>query len=249
MSESDSSSAVLTLSNVSSRRAGLEVIHSLSFELRNELLVLVGLNGSGKSTLLRTIIGLTPVTAGTITLRGTVVSGRPCHQIVRLGISFMPQFDHTFPGLSVLENLYLGGYLLPKKDLRAEIDRQLDRVPKLRRRLNVAAGALSGGERQMLALAKALMARPQVLLLDEPSAGLSPAAVIGIFDILELLREEGIPILLVEQNIRRAVEISDRAAVMYLGRCRDIIDLKSKQDFPELLRSAMLGPRAIPPSE
>jgi|SRR5579859_5672346 len=238
------SGAVLSVRDVSTRRGGLEVLHAVSFDLGDELLLVVGLNGSGKSTLLRTISGLTPATRGSVTLRGKVITGLRCHQTVRLGVGFMPQTQQTFPALTVMENLRLGGYLLPNRDLRAELEHQLERLPRLRHRLQVRASALSGGERQMLALGKALMSRPDVLLLDEPSAGLSPVAVSAMFDVLAGLRADHLPILMVEQNVRRAVTIADRAMVMYLGRCQATVDPKSQADATAVLRQAMLGTEA-----
>ncbi len=179
-----------------------------------ELVTIVGPNGSGKSTLLRAIAGLVPARSGTITLGGVPIGGRPTEEIVRAGIALVPEGRELFGPLSVRENLMLGAYALGARRRRAESPADLERVlalfPALRGRLRQAAGTLSGGEQQMVAIGRALMARPRLLLLDEPSVGLAPLVVREIFRVLADLKAGGLTMLLVEQNARAASRIADR---------------------------------------
>jgi branched-chain amino acid transport system ATP-binding protein len=238
---SDSVGPRLELSGVRSNRGGLEVLHGVSLQVRDELLAVFGLNGSGKSTLLRTIAGLTPVTAGSIRLDGFEIAGHPAHDVARNGLAFMPQNNQIFGSLTVYENLRLAGYLLPARDVRLAIDREIARFPRLVDRRDVQAQFLSGGERQMLALAKALMPGPKMLLLDEPSAGLAPVVIGAVHEVLCQVREAGFPILMVEQNVKRALEIADRAVVMYLGAVRDIVEVRGNVNALAEVRELMLG--------
>jgi branched-chain amino acid transport system ATP-binding protein len=219
------SEPLLVLDDVHCRRGGLEILHGISLSVGDELVTVLGLNASGKSTLLRTISGLTRTTGGTIHFDGSPIGGKPAHQVVRRGLAYMPQHSQVFASETVLDNLRLAGFLLPRARVDPLVEEQLDRFPKLAARRSAAAGVLSGGERQMLALAKSLMARPRMLLLDEPSAALAPVAIDEIYEILRGLRRTGIPMLMVEQNVRRALEVADRAVVLSLGRLRGVLDV------------------------
>lgn len=178
------------------------------------IVAVLGSNGVGKTTLMRAVSGVYRARSGTITFNGQQIANMPAHAIVRLGLSQAPEGRQIFTNMSVRENLVLGG-----GDLGAgEMDRMLDMFPVLRERIKQNAGSLSGGEQQMLCIGRALMRRPQLLLLDEPSLGLAPKIVAQIFDLVRQIRDEGVSILLVEQNARAALRVADSAAVMDDGR-------------------------------
>ena len=184
-----------------------------------EIVTVVGPNGAGKSTLIKTIFGLLAPRRGRVTLRGQDLTGLEPHAITRLGMSYVPQLDNVFAGLSVEENLEMGS--LDRSRTRERIGRMYALFPRLGERRTQPAGTMSGGERQMLAMARALVPEPHVLLLDEPSAGLAPAFVEQIFDNVRAdQRAPGSPIVMVEQNARRALAMSDRGYVLDLGRNR-----------------------------
>jgi branched-chain amino acid transport system ATP-binding protein len=186
-----------------------------------ELLTIVGPNGSGKTTLLRAMTGLVPVRAGTITFDGHAIHGHATEDIVRLGIGLVPEGRDLFPSLTVEDNLRLGAYRLPRhvrtSSSASDLARVLRLFPALEARLGQPASTLSGGEQQMLAIARALMARPRLLLLDEPSVGLAPLVIREIFRTLTSLKAEGLTIVLVEQNARAAFRIADRGFVLQPG--------------------------------
>jgi len=188
---------------------------------RGELVTIVGPNGAGKTTLLRAIAGLVPARAGTVSFEGQSIGGRPTEAIVRLGIGMVPEGRELFAPLTVRENLALGAYSRPGRERRACMATDLDGVlglfGALRSRLDRPAGTLSGGEQQMVAIGRALMARPRLLLLDEPSVGLAPLVVGLIFQALETLKAQGLTILLVEQNARAAFRIADRGYALGAG--------------------------------
>lgn len=249
MSDSDKVASRLVLDEVRCRRGGLEILHGVSFGIGNETVTVLGLNGSGKSTLLRTISGLTRNHGGSITFDGESIGGMPAHRVVGHGLAYMPQHNQVFPSATVIENLRLAGFLLERREVADLVDRQLERFPKLAARRDARAGVLSGGERQMLALAKALMTRPKMLLLDEPSAALAPAAIDDMYKVLGELRGDGVPMLMVEQNVRRALEIADRAIVLSLGRLRGIVAVgdveRTMSDVRALMLPAPVNARAL----
>ena len=196
---------------------GIEALKGISFEVeRGSIVTLIGANGAGKSTTLRAISGLVPVQSGVITYNGNVINGRSPQRIVSDGICMVPEGRRVFPNLTVLENLKIGAYLR-KDDIRADIEHVYHLFPRLKERNWQLAGTLSGGEQQMLAVGRALMMRPQILMMDEPSLGLAPLVIRDIFRIIQTLHEEGITILLVEQNANAALKIADFAFVLETG--------------------------------
>lgn len=192
-----------------------EILHGVDLDLgEGEILAVLGSNGVGKTTLMRTISGVYQAAGGTVRLKGEDITNRPAHRIVALGLSQAPEGRQIFANMTVRENLVLGGGPAGL----AELDRVLALFPLLGERMGQTAGSLSGGEQQMLCIGRALMRRPSVLLLDEPSLGLAPKLVRLIFDLVRTIRDEGLSILIVEQNARAALRIADRAAVMDDGR-------------------------------
>ena len=186
---------------------------------RGELVCLVGANGAGKSTLMKVIMGLVPAATGTVELEGRPLLGMRTHDIARLGIAYVPEGRGTLRELSVRENLRLGAFSRRwDAETRADLGRVLERFPILAERINQAAGTLSGGEQQMLVIGRALMSRPQLMLLDEPSLGLAPLIAARIFEIIVALNGQGVAVLLVEQNARAALKLAKRGYVIELGR-------------------------------
>jgi len=195
----------------------VEILHGVSIRLdRQEVVAVIGPNGAGKSTLLRAIFGLLPVRDGSIALRGQDVTNAQPDALVRMGVSYVPQVENVFPSLTIQENLEMGAFV--RRDGRAErFERVFGLFPDLAGRRREVAGRLSGGQRQMLALARALMLDPEVLLLDEPSASLSPRMVEMIFERIKAINAAGTSILLVEQNARQALSMSHRGYVLAMG--------------------------------
>jgi branched-chain amino acid transport system ATP-binding protein len=207
---------VLSVSGISVAYGGLQVLWEVSLRVgAGEVVTLIGSNGAGKSSLVRAVFGLIPITGGTISFNETTIGGLPTHEIVHRGLALVPEKREIFPKMTVLENLELGAYAT--RDLRP-LSHIYELFPVLRERETQLAGTLSGGEQQMLAIGRSLMAKPKMLVLDEPSLGLSPKLVTTVLGTLRRLNEEGLTILLVEQNIRHALEISRRGYVMENGR-------------------------------
>lgn len=212
---------ILTLSGLVAGYGRTEVLHGVDMEVRKgEIVTLVGANGAGKSTTLRTIIGQTTIRGGQVCFKGKETTGRRSHDLVRMGLAFVPQERGVFPSLTVLENLEMGGYILGKEKLAERIEAMLVRFPRLKERLRQKSGSLSGGERQMLAIARGLMPDPELLMLDEPSLGLAPLIVAAVFEQVEMINAHGTTVFLVEQNARRALATAHRAYVLELGQIR-----------------------------
>lgn len=196
---------------------GVDILHGASMEVRQgELIGIIGPNGAGKSTLLKALFGLVPIRDGTVTLAGEKITNLRADDLVRKGMGFVPQSDNVFPSLTVKENLEMGAFQNPKR-FRAQYERIGDLFPKVLERRNQRAGSLSGGERQMVAMARALMMDPQVLLLDEPSAGLSPDRQDETFMRTREINKTGVTVIMVEQNARRCLQIAHRGYVLDQG--------------------------------
>ena len=213
-------SALLEVEEVVTGYGQLRVVQGLSFTLgRDEILAIVGANGVGKTTLLNALVGQLRIGSGRVLLDGDPVRRRKAHDVVRGGIALVPEGRHVFATLTVEENLRVGAHTRrARREIDDDIERWYSAFPQLRQLRRRPAGQLSGGEQQMLALARALMSRPRVLLLDEPSLGLAPKVIEAVFGFVRTIREEGTAIVLVEQNARLALETADRAIVMQRGR-------------------------------
>ena len=210
---------MLKVVNVSAHYGGIQVLRRVTFHVaEGEIVSLIGANGAGKSTLLKVISGLHRATEGEVVFLGTSIQQLAPERIVRLGLIQVPEARQLFPNLTVLENLELGGALHGRKHIHASLQDMLRLFPVLGERLPQKAGTLSGGEQQMLSIARALMAKPRLLILDEPSLGLAPLLVEEIIRTISSLREQGTTILLVEQNAMAALSISERAYVLETGR-------------------------------
>jgi neutral amino acid transport system ATP-binding protein len=199
----------------------VDILSGVDLEvLEGEIVTIVGPNGAGKSTLVKCVFGLLPPRSGRVTLRGEDITGYRPHVITRRGMSYVPQLDNVFPTLTVEENLQMGAIAGGDHELGERMGDMYELFPRLAERRRQAAGTMSGGERQMVAMARALMPSPRVLLLDEPSAGLAPAFVDAIFEKVLEVNRTGVTVLMVEQNARRALGMSDRGYVLDLGRNR-----------------------------
>ena len=234
-----SGEVLLELKDVVVRYGGIEAVRGVSFVVRSgELVTLIGGNGAGKTTTLATISGIKRPTAGEITFSGERIDNLPAHEIVELGISQSPEGRRIFPRMSVRENLVMGTFARGKA--KTDIERVFQLFPVLKERHKQAGGTLSGGEQQMLAMGRALMAEPKLLMLDEPSMGLAPKFVARIFELLEEVHAQGITILLVEQNAHLALQIADRGYVLESGEIVLEDDAK-KLLGNEAVRKAYLG--------
>ena len=212
----------------------VDILHGVSITVHaGEMVAIIGPNGAGKSTLLRTIFGLLAARSGRVSLKGQDITNRPPDELVLRGLSYVPQVDNVFPSLTILENLEMGAFVR-KDGLVERLDRVFSLFPDLTNRRGEKAGKLSGGQRQMLALGRALMLDPDVLLLDEPSASLSPKMVELIFDRINLINAEGTGILLVEQNAQEALSASQRGYVLAMGENRLEGEAKSLLDNEEV---------------
>jgi branched-chain amino acid transport system ATP-binding protein len=234
---------VLSLQDVRVFYGAIQAVKGISLEVRErELVTIVGANGAGKTTTLRTISGIYRPATGSITFEGRNLAALPSHEIVALGISQAPEGRQIFGSLSVRDNLMLGATRRADRGAIAqELDYLVSLFPVLGERMNQSGGTLSGGEQQMLAIARALMAKPRLLLLDEPSLGLAPMLVNRIFAVISRLKETGVTILLVEQNARKALEIADRAYVMETGRVILSGDARELAANPEIEKAYLGG--------
>ena len=212
------SNTLLKVENLHVYYGSIHAIKGISFEVNEgEIVTLIGANGAGKSSTLRAIAGLVKPSAGTITFQGEDITGKDSNLIVSRGITLVPEGRRIFPDMTVLENLKIGAYLR-KDDLTEDLNWVYDLFPRLKERSWQPGGTLSGGEQQMLAVARALMSRPKLMMMDEPSLGLAPIIVKGIFDIIREINKQGVTILLIEQNANMALQCADSAYVMETGR-------------------------------
>jgi branched-chain amino acid transport system ATP-binding protein len=211
--------SMLTVQGLRSGYGKVEVLHDVGLSIeRGQIVTLIGANGAGKTTLLKTISGLIRPTAGVIEFEGRTIARQPPHRIVALGLSQVPEGRAILKRMTVMDNLRMGAFTRSDSEIASDIDKVFERFPVLAERRNQMAATLSGGEQQMLAIGRALAARPSMLLLDEPSLGLAPKFITRIFLTLRELRQEGKTILLVEQNARQALQVADRGYVMERGR-------------------------------
>ena len=211
--------SLLKIDNIHVYYGAIHAIKGISFEVEeHEIVTLIGSNGAGKSTTLNTIAGLLKPRSGSVTFDGKNLSSMPTSKVVSQGIALCPEGRRIFQQMTVRENLEMGGFTRPDKEIEGSIDEMFQRFPRLKEREKQIAGTLSGGEQQMLAMARALMSKPRVLMLDEPSMGLAPILVEQIFEIIKELHQSGTTILLVEQNAQMALSVADRAYVLETGK-------------------------------
>ncbi len=212
--------ALLEVKNLEVFYGVIQALKGISFEVnKGEIVTLIGANGAGKTTAMQSIMGLIPVKSGTITYNGQEINKIPSHKIVKLGMTQVPEGRHVFQELTVYENLLMGAYTNNNKaEKKKDIENIYQLFPRLKERKNQIAGTLSGGEQQMLAMGRAMMSKPDLLMLDEPSMGLSPLLVNQVFDIIKEFHKIGTTVLLVEQNAGKSLEISDRGYVLENGQ-------------------------------
>jgi branched-chain amino acid transport system ATP-binding protein len=235
------STPLLVLEDVRTSYGSIEALKGISFEVEEgEVVTLIGSNGAGKSTTLRSISGLTPPSKGSIRFRGQEISTMPAQDIVRLGISQSPEGRRCFQRMTVRENLELGAYLRRDANVSADLDRVFDLFPRLKEREKQKAGTMSGGEQQMLAMGRALMAEPALLLLDEPSMGLAPILVDRIYETVREINKQGTTILLVEQNANYALDVSSHGYVLETGKVVLADKSEALRENPEV-QNAYLG--------
>jgi branched-chain amino acid transport system ATP-binding protein len=236
------SETVLEVEGIHTFYGAIQALRGISLQVREgEIVTLIGSNGAGKTTTLRSINGLNHPRRGTIVFQGKNITRTPAHEVVKRGISQSPEGRKLFPRMSVVENLELGAFQrVDRTEMKEDMDRVFSLFPRLAERKSQKAGTLSGGEQQMLAIGRALMARPKLLLLDEPSMGLAPILVEKIFQIVREINEQGTPILLVEQNALMALDTADRGYVLETGRVALADDAKALKRN-ERVRKTYLG--------
>ena len=232
---------MLKIDNINLYYGGIHALKDLSLDVKKgEIVTLIGANGAGKTSTLRAISGLEPIKSGTISYKASPINKVPAHKIVSLGLSHVPEGRKIFANLTVLENLELGAYLRKDKEIQKDMEMVFSKFPRLKEREKQQAGTLSGGEQQMLAIGRALMNRPEMLILDEPSMGLAPLVVKDIFNTIVEINKSGTTILLVEQNANMALSISDRAYVLETGKIVLSGDAKELLE-DDSIKSAYLG--------
>jgi branched-chain amino acid transport system ATP-binding protein len=210
---------MLKLDKVHTHYGAVEALAGVSIEVnKGEIVTLIGSNGAGKTTLMMTVCGTPRASSGQVTFEGQDITRMPTHEIMRLGMAISPEGRRVFPSLTVLENLQMGGFFASQHEIEAGIEHVFKLFPRLNQRAKQRAGTMSGGEQQMLAIGRALMSKPRLLLLDEPTLGLAPLVIAQIFDIIRTIREEGVTVFLVEQNANKALHVADRGYVLETGR-------------------------------
>ncbi|MDR3397265.1 MAG: ABC transporter ATP-binding protein [Pandoraea sp.] len=210
---------MLKLEQIHTHYGAVEALSGVSIEVnKGEIVTLIGSNGAGKTTLMMTVCGTPRASSGRVMFEGNDITARPTHEIMRMGLAISPEGRRVFPSLTVIENLKMGGFFASKDEIEAGMDHVFKLFPRLAQRGKQRAGTMSGGEQQMLAIGRALMSRPRLLLLDEPTLGLAPLVIAQIFDIIRAIREEGVTVFLVEQNANKALHVADRGYVLETGR-------------------------------
>ena len=210
---------MLKLENVSTHYGAIQALESVCIEVNaGEIVTLIGANGAGKTTLLMTVCGNPRASAGKITFLGEEITQEPTSLIMRRGIAVSPEGRRVFSDLTVLDNLKMGGFFLQRDEIEQGIEHVFELFPRLRERAGQRSGTMSGGEQQMLAIGRALMSKPKLLLLDEPTLGLAPLIIAQIFEIIQTIREQGVTVFLVEQNANKALKVADRAYVLETGK-------------------------------
>ena len=234
--------ALLKVSNLEVSYGVIRAIKGISFEVKEgEIIALIGANGAGKTTILNTITGLVPAKSGTVEFDGKNITKTAAHKIVRMGMAHVPEGRRIFQNLTVYDNLKLGAFTRDdKKEFKENLERVYASFPRLEERKNQIAGTLSGGEQQMLAIGRGLMSNPKLMLLDEPSMGLSPIFVAEIFEIIQTINKNGTTVLLVEQNAKKSLSISNRAYVLETGKIT-IADTSENLMNNEAVKKAYLG--------
>jgi branched-chain amino acid transport system ATP-binding protein len=237
---------MLKIENLQAGYGKVEVLHGVNIHVpKGKIVTLIGSNGAGKTTTMRAVSGMIAPTAGKITLDGKDITGMASHQIAKLGLAHSPEGRRVFPTLSVLDNVRLGAFArytgaLPKGEIEADLQKAMEMFPRLKERTNQLAGTLSGGEQQMLAMARAVMLNPVVFLLDEPSMGLAPILVEEVFNIIGRLKAQGVTMLLVEQFAAAALKVADYGYVLENGRVSVHGEASKLKDDPAV-RAAYLG--------
>ncbi|HLU79591.1 MAG TPA: ABC transporter ATP-binding protein [Burkholderiaceae bacterium] len=210
---------MLKLNNVNTFYGAIQALNDVSVEVnKGEIVTLIGANGAGKTTLLMTVCGSPRARSGSVIFEGEDITREPTHLIMQRGIAISPEGRRVFPDLTVTENLQMGGFFLSRGDIEQGLDRVYELFPRLRERAGQRAGTMSGGEQQMLAIGRALMTQPTLLLLDEPTLGLAPLIIAQIFEIIQTIREQGVTVFLVEQNANKALQVADRGYVLETGK-------------------------------
>lgn len=210
---------MLKLENVHTHYGAIQALNDVSVEVnQGEIVTLIGANGAGKTTLLMTVCGSPRASSGRILFEGEDITQRDTHHIMRRGIAISPEGRRVFPDLTVLENLQMGGFFLNRQQIEESVEHVYTLFPRLKERSAQRAGTMSGGEQQMLAIGRALMTRPRLLLLDEPTLGLAPLIIAQIFEIIRTIRDEGVTVFLVEQNANKALQVADRGYVLETGK-------------------------------
>ncbi|MGG1944651.1 ABC transporter ATP-binding protein [Trinickia sp. NRRL B-1857] len=234
--------AMLKIKGLQVNYGGIQAVKGVDMEVaQGELVTLIGANGAGKTTTMKAITGLKPYSAGDIEYLGESIKGVPAHELLKRGLAMVPEGRGIFARMSILENMQMGAYLRNDNDaIQSDVDRMFGYFPRLKERAKQLAGTLSGGEQQMLAMARAIISRPKLLLLDEPSMGLSPIMVEKIFEVVRDISKEGLTVLLVEQNARLALQAANRGYVMDSGMVTMSGDAKQMLDDPKV-RAAYLG--------